>query len=145
MQASVSGRSGTPLWRFALVLLLPLLCFVGCNKSPTTQGDSAPEADTIGGYLDVVSDEWIAGWAWDSSQPDAQIKVDIFNGDKKLTTVVADQFRQDLLDTKVGDGKHAFTYAVPDSLKDGKSHAIRAKISGTNQELGGSSKPLKAP
>jgi hypothetical protein len=143
MHAPVSGSSGTSLWRFALVVCLPLLCFVGCNKSPTTQGGPAPEEGAMGGSLDGVSAEGIAGWAWDSSQPDTPIKVDIFDGDKKVTTVTADEFRQDLLDAKIGNGKHGFTYAIPDSLKDGKSHSIQAKISGTNQELDGSPKPLK--
>jgi hypothetical protein len=144
MHATVFGRSGTPLWRFALVVFLPLL-FVSCNKSPTTPEGPAPEEGTFEGSLDKVSAEEIGGWAWDSSQPDVPIKVDIFDGNKKLETVVADIFRGDLVKEKKGNGKHGFSYAPPDSLKDGKSHTIRAKVSGTNQELSSSPMPLKAP
>jgi hypothetical protein len=147
MQAPMSGRRGTLSWRFAFLALLLLLCFVGCNKTPTTEGGPAPEEGTSGGALDVVNADGIAGWAWDSSQPDTPIKVDIYDGDKKLATIVADQFRPDLLDDKrtMGDGKHAFNYATPDSLKDGKSHTIRAKVAGTDTELYGSPKVFKSP
>ena len=146
MHARVTGRRGTLLWRFAFVAFLPLLCFAGCNKgpttqeSPTTEGGSAPGGGPMGGSLDAVTADVIAGWAWDKSQPDTPIKVDIIDGDKKLTTVLADEFRQDLLDAKAGNGKHAFNYPTPESLKDGKPHTIRAKITGTDKELTGSPK-----
>jgi hypothetical protein len=133
-----------PLWRFAFVAFVPLFCFAGCNKSPATQGGPAPEAGSTGGALDLVNADFICGWAFDSSQPDTPIKVDIFDGDKKLTTVLADELRDDLVKEKYGNGNHAFTYATPDSLKDGKSHTIQARIAGTVKELEGSPKTFKS-
>ena len=148
MQAPVSGRRGTLLW-IAFGALLPLLCLAGCNKAPTTPaegGDDSGQAEEgeTSGHLELVTSDVIAGWAWDGSKPDVPVKVDIFDGEKKLTTVVADEFRQDLLGAKIGNGKHSFNYATPESLKDGKSHTIRAKIAGTDQELTNSPMPLKA-
>jgi hypothetical protein len=150
MRAIVSGRRGTLLWRFAFVAFLPLLCFVGCNQSPTTQGgptqeEDSPEEDSIGGALDLVNADVICGWAFDSSQPDTPIKVDIFDGDKKLTTILANELRDDLVKENYGNGKHAFTYATPDSLKDGKTHTIRARIAETDKELQLSPKTFKSP
>jgi hypothetical protein len=124
---------------------VPLLCFVGCNKSPTTEGGPAPEVEGMGGTLDLANADGIAGWAWDSSKPDSPVEVDIFDGDKKLTTVPAGEFREDLLKENIGNGKHAFTYVPPDSLKDGKPHSIRARIAGTDTELDGSPMTFKSP
>jgi hypothetical protein len=147
MHTPVSRRSETSLSRFALVVVLPLLCVTGCNKSPTTQGEEpAPEASEVVGALEVVNADGIFGYAWDSSRPDKAIKVDLFDGDKKLATIVANEFRQDLVDNKIGDGKHAFSYTtIPDRLKDGKTHTIRVRVSGTDHDLTNSPMNLKAP
>jgi hypothetical protein len=68
--------------------------------------------------------------------------VDIYDGDTKLTTVQAGEFRQDL--ATMGNGKHAFQFPTPDALKkDGKPHKIGARFAGTNKQLSGSPKDLK--
>jgi len=103
-----------------------------------------PQLDSGGGegFLELADAEFIAGWAWDRTRPNVPLLVDIYDGERKLATVVADQFRADLLDAGVGDGQHAFAYRTPAALKDGKPHAIRVKTSGANKELSGSPKPL---
>ena len=115
MRASVSGR-GLLLWRFVFVAFLALLLLAGCNKSPSTQGGGGGDGDgdevAAEGSLDLVNEEVIAGWAWDTAKPDAPIKVDLFDGDKKLDTVLADQFREDLVPEKKGNGKHEFNYTT---------------------------------
>jgi hypothetical protein len=68
--------------------------------------------------------------------------VDIYDGDTLLVTIAADEFRQDLADARIGDGKHAFDYTTPDGLKDGKQHVIRVKVAGTDIELPGSPQTL---
>jgi hypothetical protein len=133
------------LWQFAFMAFLPLLCFVGCNKSPTTQESLGPDEEAMVGGFDVVDANFISGWAWDSRKPDTPIEVDIFDGDKKLTTIRADVFREDLVkEDHIGNGKHAFNYATPQSLKDGKSHTIRVRITGTDKELEDSPKTFKS-
>jgi hypothetical protein len=77
----------------------------------------------------------IYGWAWDSTRPDEPIGLDIYDGDALLATVAANIFHQSLLDAGKGNGRHAFFYALPARLKDGRPHAIRVKIAGTNIEL----------
>lgn len=62
--------------------------------------------------------------------------VDLYNGASLLAArVPADQFRQDLLNGGIGNGDHAFTYAVPTSLLDGQPHLIRATLAGTQTNL----------
>jgi hypothetical protein len=99
-----------------------------------TAGPPPPD-DGIGGALDVADGGAIAGWAWDGSRPDSPLKVDIYDDDTRLATVVADEFRQDLLDAGMGGGKHAFSLATPEALKDGRAHAIRVKVAGTDRTV----------
>jgi hypothetical protein len=123
----------------------------GSPKTVILPGDEvAPDKATVGGSLDGADGEYIAGWAWDKNQPDSPIDVDIYEGDGVLTllaTVPATQFRQDLLDAKVGDGRHGFSYPTPARLKDGKAHTIRVITSQGKVELDGSPKAvtLKSP
>jgi hypothetical protein len=59
-----------------------------------------------------------------------------------VTTVAAGDSRTDLM--QAGIGNHAFNvYALPVSLKDGRSHSIRAVFSGTNTDLIGSPKTFQ--
>jgi hypothetical protein len=108
-------------------------------------GAGKPAADTPGGSLDVVTGAVISGWAWDSRQPDSPVTVDIFDGATRLATVRAVLFRADLLQDKIGDGKHGFRYPTPAALQDGKPHTIRVKVAGTDRELPGSPQTLQAP
>jgi hypothetical protein len=120
-------------------------------KTVILPGDRVtPDTATVGGSLDVVDGENIAGWAWDKNQPNSPIDVDIYEDDGVLTllaTVPAAQFRQDLLDAKIGDGRHAFSYPTPVRLKDGKAHTIRVVASQAKVDLDGSPKTvtLKLP
>jgi hypothetical protein len=107
--------------------------------------DQCPFAGEGGeGTLDVVAADQITGWAWDPEQPNRPVTVDIFDGDEKLVTLLADTSREDLVLAQKGNGKHGFSFAPPAALKDGKPHPIRVVLSGTGQELAGSPKTLQA-
>lgn len=86
------------------------------------------------GYLDVADCSAIIGWAWDRTAPNAAILVDIYDGNTLIAGgVLANQFRQDLLNAGKGNGSHGFSIATPASLKDGKPHSISVKFtSGSN-------------
>lgn len=99
-------------------------------------------ATTYSGKHDSASCAQITGWAWDSTQPTTPITVDIYDGSSKLTTLTADVFRQSLLDAGKGDGKHAFTFPTPASLRDGVAHSITIMIGGTQQKLTSSPKSI---
>jgi hypothetical protein len=108
------------------------------------QPEEEPRPDTGGGEgtLDSADDRQIAGWAWDRNQPNSPIAVDIYDGDALLLKVTAGQFRQDLREAGIGNGKHAFSLPTPPRLRDGRVHVIRAKTSGTNRELSESPKEI---
>jgi hypothetical protein len=70
--------------------------------------------------------------------------VDIYDGVLLLATLTARQFRQDLI-AHTGDGFHGFRYVVPDALRDGKTHSIRVKVSGTEIDLINTPKDINCP
>lgn len=90
----------------------------------------------VEGSLDAVDAQVIFGWAWNPTQPGQRIQVRVWDGDTPLATVTADQFRQDLLDAGVGDGKHGFSLPIPASLRDDKPHTIRVMVDGAVDDLG---------
>jgi hypothetical protein len=120
-----------------LAAALPLLACTGCGKGDQAPSQPTPERN-LEGSLDVADAESIAGWVWDRNVSWPPSKVDIYDGETLLATVPANKFRQDLLDSGIGSGQHAFDYATPAQLTDGKAHTIRVKASGTNVELPGS-------
>lgn len=102
--------------------------------SPATQPGS-PQGGKYEGFIDEVSCQIVRGWAWDPSRPDAALTIELYDGDRLLKSVVADQLRPDLLDGGKGNGRHVFREAAPIELRDGKPHTLRAVIKGTSYEL----------
>jgi hypothetical protein len=115
--------------------LLPSLRGFGRLSAADQTPAPGPPQSVYDGHHDVASLEQIAGWAWDRTRPETPIQVDIYDGDVLLSTVLADQLREDLKTAGIGNGRHGFVYQVPARLNDGKSHSIRIKFSGTSLDL----------
>ena len=112
-----------------------------CSELAASQAGSRPSAPSkppggYEGYLEKVSCDFISGWVWDTSQPGAALTIDLHDGDRRLATSVADQFRPDLWDARKGNGCHAFVEATPPEIKDGRPHSIRVVAKGTSFTLG---------
>ncbi len=144
-------------------IILPFL-LMSCGKpdsslEPETESANAPAADVESsratwiaeaeanpakkvGTFEPIECQAIHGWAWDPKNPDETIKVEIFDGDRLITTVAADKFRKDLADLGFGNGKHSFQITPPKELLDGNSHTLHAKFAGTNVDLRTSPQPL---
>lgn len=129
---------------FVLAVALGLFA-AGCSEqapkaadAPPASAPASPPASQAGGYegfLDEVSCEVVRGWAWDPSRPDAPVTVELYDGNRLLMTIAADQLRPDLVDLGKGNGKHMFREAAPKEFKDGKPHSVRLVIKGTTHEL----------
>lgn len=104
-------------------------------SAPPASGAAATPAAGLEGFLENVTCDELRGWAWDPSQPDRPLSVEIYDGERLLKTVTADQFRQDLVDSHKGNGRHLFIERPPAELKDGKPHTIRAVVSGSGYAL----------
>lgn len=100
----------------------------------TIAEDLVPEL--LDGSLDVADYQQIAGWAWDKSRPNEPVRVEIYDGPNRIASVTANLFRQDLLDARVGNGAHGFSYRPFTSSQLSGTHTVRAFVSG--KELVGS-------
>ena len=87
------------------------------------------------GVLDQAELSRILGWAWDAARPDAAVAVDLIDGDARIATSVAGDFRQDLLDAGIGNGRHGFEFRIPSETRDGRDHLLHVCISGTSLGL----------
>jgi stalled ribosome alternative rescue factor ArfA len=132
-------RAAVSLWLLAVVV-----SFLFCFQGHPIQASAVVSPD-YGGVLDGANCGDIGGWAWDANDPNNSITVDIYSDNVLVATVVADIFRQDLLDANKGNGAHGFDIATPDTLKDGQSHSIRVTIGGTNINLNNSPKTINCP
>jgi D-alanine transfer protein len=94
-----------------------------------------PASETQYGHHDRADCDWVTGWAWDSERPNDPLAVDIYADDKLLATVLANQFRSDLLHTGRGNGRHGFAFSMPVALKDGSRHVIRVRVAGSATDL----------
>jgi RHS repeat-associated protein len=110
--------------------------------SPKSITCSTPASSAYGGWLDGADCNVISGWAWDANQPNTAINVEVYDGTTLIAAVVANQFRQDLLNAGIGNGYHGYSIATPSSLKNGVAHSIHVKVAGTTAELSGSPKSI---
>ena len=107
-----------------------------CSTLPAFSESSAAPKQT--GWLDVADCSGISGWAWDSAQPSSRLQVDLYDGSVHglpAATVTAANYRLDLRQAGIGDGAYGFYVPTPASLKDGRTHAIVATVSGTDNAI----------
>lgn len=89
----------------------------------TTPARATPPAATAGaslprGFVEVVAADRVLGWAWDPSRPGDRLRVELRLGETVLAEGVADGAREDLASSGIGDGRHAFSLAVPAAHRD---------------------------
>jgi hypothetical protein len=117
----------------------------GASRQLSTTEYEKSVVPAYDGYLDRVDYDAIRGWAWNADQPNSPIKVDVYCDGVSLATIVADDFRLDLVEAGKGNGCHAFVFPVPFQLKNGKVYAIDVRISGIDIKLCQSPKMVKWP
>ena len=118
------------------VVVYSATCTVGSCVSPPgmTAQFIAPASVTgnFDGFVYGVDCETFRGWAWNRDKVNAVISVDILDGATVIATLPAGDFRQDLLNAGKGNGKHAFSFPIPSSLKDGRPHLLTARVAGSS-------------
>jgi glycosyltransferase involved in cell wall biosynthesis len=93
--------------------------------------------------LDVCNEHGIIGWIADKNNPNESVEVEIIIDGEKIKQIIADIFRQGLLDTGFGDGKHGFHVLIPDKFFDDKEHTATIKEISTGLSLWKYSKNFK--
>ncbi|RCR67253.1 choice-of-anchor Q domain-containing protein [Larkinella punicea] len=117
----------------------------GCISDPTsaTVVVNAPTVTgSFDGFIYGADCSTFRGWVWDRNKPNTAVSVDILDGTNVIASLPADQFRQDLLDAGKGNGKHAFFWSIPETLKDGLAHVLSARVTGNSFVLKDSPKAL---
>src|ERR1051326_4339671 len=104
---------------------------------PPLDGMAAPAA-ALQGFIDEANPSRIAGWIWNRLQPEQRLEVELIDGDTRLARVVADQYRADLLQAGIGDGRHGFAIPVGDGLLPFDRHVLRLRCAASGAELPGS-------
>ncbi|RRA98125.1 putative Ig domain-containing protein [Larkinella rosea] len=121
-------------------------CTTGRCASPpgsTTVTISPPlVSGSFDGFVNGADCSTFRGWAWDRNKVNTPVSVDILDGPTVIASFLADVFRQDLQTAGKGNGKHAFSYAIPDLIKDGLAHNLSARVSGSSFILKDSPKSL---
>jgi membrane protein involved in D-alanine export len=95
-------------------------------------GMNVEAMDGYDGSQDPATCAQISGWAWDSTEPDRTVDVDVYDNRMLLATVAADQVRTS---PDGGKGRHGFVYLTPAQLKDGWPHSVSMRIAGSNVTL----------
>jgi hypothetical protein len=80
----------------------------------------------------------VRGWAWDKNNPADALVVELVEGNTVYATATAGTLRDELLSSGYGTGKYGFSFAFPETLKDGKAHDLAVRIKGTGVILSNS-------
>ncbi|WP_374441002.1 hypothetical protein [Stella sp.] len=97
------------------------------------------------GHVDSIENGFVRGWARDEAAPGARTEIDLFLGDRHVGTVTADRYREDLMTAGMGDGRHAFVFALPPEARDAPAAAIGVFFRGTRIPLLRPGGPLAPP
>jgi hypothetical protein len=119
--------------------------FEGSAKPAMISSTVPANAESLNyeGFHEATDCNSIKGWSWNVRHPNDPIRIALYDGDTLIGTVSANLFRKDLLDAGKGNGAHAFEFAIPRVLKDGRPHEIRAKIADTGIWLTGTPKSFR--
>ncbi|MBV5346339.1 MAG: hypothetical protein JZU63_12920, partial [Rhodoferax sp.] len=85
--------------------------------------------------IDSVNGAVIAGWAFDSLDPDKHLEVELHNGPALISRTITDINRTDVNSAHNITGIHGFEVVIPIQQFDGLPHAIQLRINGEELSL----------
>ena len=68
------------------------------------------------GYVDVYTPDRISGWAQYLRYPEIPVKLELYFDHKLTGQTVANRYRRDLEEAKLGSGQHGFEFVPPRDL-----------------------------
>jgi len=98
--------------------------------------DKGQAPSTISGNIEGFENGGLSGWAQDTAAPERRVALVVHDGETPVGTGVADDFRADLKEAGIGDGQHAFTITLDDSLFDGRQRLLDVFDAKTQARLG---------
>jgi len=103
-----------------------------------SQDRAAPPGNPLQGYIDEVSSTRITGWVWNPQLPDSSIALELVDGDTPLRRVTANQYRSDLRQAGIGDGRHAFLVPLGEEFLPSVRNVLHLRCAETGMEVPGS-------
>ena len=94
------------------------------------------------GRVDQLDCMTIRGWAADRNRLNSAITVRIYDAEKLVQTVTANQSRPDVGQNLGDNGTHGFNIATPAVFRDGKPHSLRVRFESSNTSLSGGAKSI---
>jgi hypothetical protein len=88
------------------------------------------------GNLEAADCNTVSGWAWDKNFPSGALTVELVEGSTVYGTTVANIYRENLKTAGYGTGIYGFSMALPNALKDGKSHQLGIRVQGSTTVQG---------
>ena len=108
---------------------------LGAALRPVVQRASARlSKGPLHGFIDMVGEWKVEGWAQDRSHPKLPILLEVLVQDKVIGTVLACDFRPDLLEA-VGHGDLSFSFASPVKLRPELKATLQVRRAGDGAAL----------
>jgi GT2 family glycosyltransferase len=104
-----------------------------------------PHPRTLLAYIDKGDGDCISGWVYDPQQPDEVIALELTEGDVRLASVLANQYRSDLRWLGFGDGRHGFSIPLAELLMPGARHVLKLRCAASGVEIPGSPIIIECP
>jgi hypothetical protein len=87
----------------------------------------------VTGYVEARTQDRILGWAWDAANPEMRLAIGLVSAGRVVARTVADQPREDLARNGIGDGAHAFSFAIEPGMRD--AAALEVVVLGSDGPL----------
>jgi hypothetical protein len=96
------------------------------------------------GSFDQLTPLTILGWARNPDAPERPVDLMILDNGVVIAEVSAGDYRADLEEAGLGDGRHGFSVTIPAGLSSFSQHVVRVLRRGDGVELPGSPMILEA-
>src|SRR4029077_3910289 len=85
--------------------------------------------------IDFADWTGVKGWIWDPQEPEKRVTLEFLDGDTALATVVASEYRPDLEEAGIGDGRYGFSIAFGETLLPYARHVLHLRSAGSEVEV----------
>ena len=107
------------------------------QRAGLLRASDGPRTGELRGYIDIVSETAIAGWAQSVDHPEAAVCLDIYAGDRLIGQALANCHREDLKRAGLGSGHHGFAFTLPAGLAIGSDTVqVRRSLDGAAVAVG---------
>jgi hypothetical protein len=127
LQLSLHDLSGTPLGA-SLPVASPaeIAGLIGLQSTATYEGNT-----------DGIYDGTLKGWARDTADPDHALELELLDAGAPVAYANANMLREDLRQAGLHHGLYGFSFDLPVSLLDGRTHSLSVRIAATAITLRG--------